>query len=225
MLKQTWCVLFLLCCTAIVNAQEVDGPAQALSTPAPGPVNGIFKPGGWSLNVYGGRYDAAYEPQFVGIRNKYGLGIGLSSEFSQVPYLGMDFELMYANRDYDTPVGAPLWGTIDNDTRVQTSALLIGVRAFYPNTASLRGYVSAGFGYFKTRMVVSGTLIGFPGVYEDTDTSIEPYYGLGLAYGFGQWGLSLDLRHFELRGNFSAFKINNANLGGDLLLVGWFYRF
>ncbi|MEJ2360424.1 MAG: hypothetical protein P8Z75_03200 [Gammaproteobacteria bacterium] len=228
MVRQICFVLFLLYTGMNVYAQDKDS-SSAISQPsavsASAPAAGIFKTSGWSVNVYAGRFDAAYEPQFVGIRNKYGLGVGVSGEFAQVPYLGLDMELMFANRDYDTPIGSPLWGTIDNDTRVETSALLFGARAFYPASGPLRGYVSAGLGYFKTRMVVSGTLIGFPGIYEDTDTDIAPYYGLGVAYGFGRWGLSLDLRHFELKGNFSAFNISDANLGGDLLLVGWFYRF
>ena len=101
----------------------------------------------------------------------------------------------------------------------------LGARAFYPANGRLRAYASAGLGNFYTRMVVSGSVFGFPGVYEDEDSSIEPYYGLGIAYRFDHWGVSLDLRHFDMDGNFSGFNINNANLGGDLLLVGWRYSF
>lgn len=140
-------------------------------------VSAIFKPGGFTVSVYGGHYDVSYGPQFVGVRNKYGMGIGLSADFAQIPDLGLDLEFMYTNREYDTPVGAPLWGTIDNDTSVQISAVLAGIRAFYPGRGRLRGYVSAGFGQFQTRMVVAGSVLGFPGIHEETDSSIEPYYG------------------------------------------------
>ncbi|MBI1422336.1 MAG: outer membrane beta-barrel protein [Gammaproteobacteria bacterium] len=195
----------------------------AAADPQPAPTD--FKPEGWSVAVYLGRYDVAEEPQFVGVRNKYGLGVGLNTEFSRYPNLGLDLELFFINRDYDTPVGPPLWGVIDNDTSVQTTAFLVGARAFYPASGRFRVYVSGGLGYFQTRMVVSGSVFGFPGVYEDEDSGIEPYYGLGLAYRFEHWGVSLDLRHFDMDGNFSGFNINNANLGGDLLLVGWRYTF
>ncbi len=201
------------------SSTEGSGTSPAVNLAA------VFKPGAWSVSVYAGRYDVAEEPQFVGIRNKYGLGLGLGAEFANHPYLGLDLELMFANRDYDTPVGAPLWGVIDNDTSVQTDAFLVGLRAFYPANRPVRGYVSAGLGYFRTRMVVSGSVLGFPGTYEDSDSRIEPYYGVGMNFMFSNWGLSVDLRHFDLKGSFSGFGISNANLGGDLLLVGWRYIF
>jgi hypothetical protein len=222
-------VILLLSCWLNAAAEE-SKPSSSTSANVQTPVSdtmgsAIFKPDGWSFSVYAGRYDVAEEPQFVGIRNKYGLGIGLSAEFAKYPNLGLDLELMFANRDYDTPIGPPLWGVIDNDTRVETDALLIGARAFYPANRPLRAYVSAGFGYFRTRMVVSGSVFGFPGLYEDSDSSLEPYYGMGINYMFANWGLSVDLRHFDLKGYFGSFGISNANLGGDLLLVGWKYTF
>ena len=42
---------------------------------------------------------------------------------------------------------------------------------------------------------------------------------------FGKWGLGLDYRHFRLEGSFSGFDINNADIGGDLLLVGVKFSF
>jgi len=186
---------------------------------------GIFSFSEWRLAVYAGRYDVDDEPQFIGVRNKYGFGVGLSGVLREYPNLALDFEIQSVNRDYDTPLGPPLWGVIDNDTSVQTSALLVGARAFYPSSGRLNAYISAGMGLFYTRMVVTGSVFGFPGLYEDTDTSLEPYYGLGLSLSFDNWGLSLDMRHFDLKGDFSAFNVSNANLGGDMLLVGWHYKF
>lgn len=185
----------------------------------------FFKPGGWSMSLYGGSYEVTDEPQFVGIRNDYALGLGFSADLNRYPYLGLDFELFYVNRDFDTPVGPPLWGTIDNDTSIQTSAFLVGGRAFYPAKGSLRAYASAGFGYFSTKMIVYGSTLGLPGSYEDTDKSMEFYYGAGIGYMFGKWGLGMDYRHFNLDGSFSGFNISNADLGGDLLLVGLRFTF
>lgn len=229
MLKRFTVLLLTLLCLVDVQSEEA-GSASATpdttQTRAVGKAGAaVFKPGGWSLHVYAGRYDVADEPQFVGIRNKFGLGVGFNAEFAKLPNLGLDLELLFANRDYDTPVGPPLWGVIDNDTSVQTTAFLVGARAFYPATGPLRAYVSAGLGFFRTRMVVTGSVFGFPGIYEDTDDSLEPYYGLGIGYRFSNWGLTLDMRHFDLEGNFQAFNISNANLGGNLVLVGWTYFF
>jgi hypothetical protein len=226
MLKRLAVLLLSVFCWTYVYAEDVKPASSTAATAAPDSTNAaLFKPGGWSFNVYAGRYDVAEEPQFVGIRNKYALGVGVNADLASYPHLGLDLELFFVNRDYDTPVGPPLWGTIDNDTSVQTVAFLVGARAFYPANGHVRAYVSAGLGYFQTRMVVSGSVFGFPGIYEDTDSSLEPYFGAGVGYVFGAWGLSVDLRHFTLDGNFSGFNISNANLGGDLLLVGWKYTF
>jgi hypothetical protein len=116
-------------------------------------------------------------------------------------------------------------GTIDNETSIQTSAFLVGGRAFYPAEGPFRAYASAGVGYFSTKMVVYGSTLGLPGSYEDTDKSVEFYYGTGLSYMFGKWGLSLDYRHFNLDGSFDGFIISNADLGGDLFLVGLRFYF
>jgi hypothetical protein len=205
---------------ASIPDQVPEETPQASSTTVP-----FFKPGSWRTTIYGGAYEVAEEPQFVGVRNDYALGLGMSGELSRYAYLGLDFEYFYVNRDYDTPVGPPLWGTIDNDTSIQTNAFLVGGRAFYPAEGPFRIYASAGIGYFHTTMVVYGSTLGLPGSYEDTDMSMEFYYGAGLSYMFGKWGLGLDYRHFSLEGSFSGFDINNADIGGDLLLVGVKFSF
>jgi len=215
MMLKTRIRLLLLCFIAFSRAAWADDAGE----------QGIFRISDWRLAVYAGRYNVADEPQFTGVRNKYGFGVGLSGVLRKYPNLALDFEIQSVNRDYDTPLGPPLWGVIDNDTSVQTSALLFGARAFYPASGRLNAYISGGLGLFYTRMVVTGSVFGFPGLYEDTDSSLAPYYGLGLSFSFDNWGLSLDMRHFDLKGNFSAFNINNANLGGDMLLVGWHYKF
>lgn len=202
-----------------VYAQE-DIPPASVSTS-----DMFFKPGYFFLSFYGGGFSPTDEPQFVDIRHRYTLGAGISADLAQYPHWALDLELFFINRDYDTPLGPLAWGSIDDDTSVQTNAALFGGRAFYPLEGPFRAYASAGLGYFKTRMVVYGSLFGFPGSYEDTDTRLELYYGAGLSYRFGSWGLSLDYRHFNLKGSFSAFEVQNANLGGDALLAGWSYAF
>lgn len=185
----------------------------------------FFKPGGWNTTFYAGAYEVADESQFVGVRNDYVLGLGVSADLANYAYLALDFEYFYVNRDYDTPIGPPLWGTIDNDTSIQTNAFLVGGRAFYPAEGPFRLYASAGIGYFYTKMIVYGSTLGVPGSYDDTDMSMEFYYGAGLGYMFGKWGLGLDYRHFNLDGSFSGFNISNADVGGDVYLVGIRFTF
>lgn len=222
-------ILFLALYTVTLSAEESTDPknhpepeSETSSTTYKAP---FFKPGSWSITFYGGKYEVAEEPQFVGIRNDYALGVGASAELNQYPYLGLDFEYFYVNRDYDTPVGPPLFGTIDNDTSVQTNAFLVGGRAFYPAQGPFRIYASAGLGYFHTTMIVYGSTLGLPGSYEEKDMSMEFYYGVGIGYMFGKWGLGFDYRHFNLDGSFSGFDISNADLGGDLLMAGLRFSF
>lgn len=222
-------ILLIALYSVQLNAEESIDPkedpesqAETSSTASKVP---FFKPGSWLFILYGGKYEVAEEPQFVGIRNDYSLGMGASADLNNYPYLGLDFELFYVNRDYDTPVGPPLFGTIDNDTSIQTTAFLLGGRAFYPAQGPFRIYASAGLGYFHTTMVVYGSTLGLPGSYEDKDMSMEFYYGAGIRYMFGKWGLGFDYRHFNLDGSFSGFDISNADLGGDLLMAGLRFSF
>jgi len=219
-------IVFLLAtlCWLEAGAQDETSSVHEAETPkeatAEESSTSFFKPGGWSTILYGGAYEVADETQFEGVRNDYVLGLGVRANLANYAYLGLDFEYFYVNRDYDTPIGPPLWGTIDNDTSIQTNAFLVGGRAYYPAVGPFRIYASAGIGYFYTKMVVYGSTLGLPGSYEDTDMSMEFYYGAGISYMFGKWGLGLDYRHFNLDGSFSDFNISNAELGGDLLLVG-----
>jgi hypothetical protein len=222
-------ILLIVLYSVTLRAEESTDPTEAPESQAETSRSTskapFFKPGSWSVTLYGGKYEVAEEPQFVGIRNDYALGVGASADLNQYPYLGLDFEYFYVNRDYDTPVGPPLFGTIDNDTSVQTNAFLVGGRAFYPAQGPFRIYGSAGIGYFHTRMVVYGSTLGLPGSYEEKDMSMEFYYGAGIGYMFGKWGLGLDYRHFNLEGSFGGFDISNADLGGDLFMVGLRFSF
>ena len=122
--------------------------------------NLFFTPKSFTVNVYGGNFKIDEEPQLVNTHNKYALGFGLSGEINKFSNIGFDLELISVNRDYDTPLGPPLFGTIDKSTRVETTAMLLGGKLFVPKTGPLTAYVSAGLGYFLTKMRVSGTIIG-----------------------------------------------------------------
>lgn len=177
------------------------------------------------LSGYVGQFDANPEPQFIGAHNEYSLGVVLGIDLRSTPYLGFDLELVSTNQDYDTPVASPHWGTLDNDTSVQSTGILFGIRGFVPASRAFRLYGVGGIGFYSTSMQVEGTLFGFPGVYEEDDQSVEFYYGAGLSYRFEHWILSIDYRNINLRGDFSAFGINDADLGGEIFALGLGYNF
>lgn len=184
----------------------------------------FIKPGDFRVSIYAGNNRAVDEPQFVNMRNEYAFGFGLSVDLNRTPYLGFDLELIDANRNYDTPIKV-LWGSLDQSTRVETTSVLFGLRAFYPQSGPFRAYASVGLGYFRTRMVVYGSLFGFPAYHDEYDYSFEPYQGAGISYDFGNWGLSANYRHYIVKGSFADFHISNANLGSDVYLLGWHFRF
>jgi len=181
--------------------------------------------GNLQFTVYGGSFESNPEAQLVGVRNEYGLGVILGIDFPNVSYLGLDMELLGVNRDFDTPISPPFLGTLDNDTTVETAGLLVGARLFYPVTQSIHVYGVGGVGYYRTKLRVTGTLLGLPGVYEEDDTSFEYYYGAGVSYDFATWTLGLHYRHVNLNGDFGGFQISNADLGGDLLALGFGFRY
>lgn len=204
--------------TPPVEASTADASTKEGSDITPVP---FFKPGHFLLNIYLGNFKPDEEPQFANIRNDYAIGAGISAELDRHPHFALDLELFFINRDYDTSIGPPLWGSLSDHTSVETDAVLAGGRAFYPASGPLRVYASAGLGYFRTKMVVYGSLFGFPGSQEDTSSTLSFYYGAGIGYLFGKWGLGLDYRHLDFDGSFGSFNIDDANLGGDAYLLRW----
>lgn len=213
------CLFVVLCGAAFaqqVTAREAD-PAATKSA------DNVLNHG--TLAFYLGTFDADAEPRFVGLRNDFVLGIGYLTELPGLANLGLDFELFSVNRDFDTPVAPPFLGTLDNDTHLETGALLVGLRLFYPADTALRLYAVGGFGYFTSTMSTTGTLYGLSGVYVDDDDSFDSYYGAGMVYRFGRWRLALDYRRFDLRGDFHDFELVNVDIGGDVLTLSLGYQF
>jgi opacity protein-like surface antigen len=184
----------------------------------------FFKPDSMRFTFYAGNFDQNPESQFIGARNTYGYGLNVSADLNAYPFLGLDFELLGTNQDYDTPVSDP-FASLDNDTSVQTAGLLVGLRAFYPVNSKFRIYGVAGLGFYYVNMMVTGSVFGFPGTYEDEDRSTEFYYGAGASYLFDNWIVSIDYRKVNLEGSFAGFGISNADLGGEIMALGIGYQF
>jgi hypothetical protein len=225
-------VILLYCVWAFsinISAQEaqnnqIDSEGVAISDTSTDS-DPFFRPGGIRAAFYLGAFKSADEPQFKGLRAQYSLGAGLSADLNKIPYLALDLEFFGFHREFDTTVNAPLFGTIDNDMSADTFAMLFGARAFYPVESSFRIYACAGFGYFKTTLLATGSTLGLPGNMEESSSSLELYYGAGISYNFNPWALSLDYRRVNLDASFGSFYVDNADLGGDALMIGFSYSF
>lgn len=229
MIKHIIITLLVAMCWQVASAQDEDFATpdsdEALETAGNTSITDFFKPGGWSADFYIGSYESSDEPQFTNLRADFSIGVGLSVDLNSYSHLGLDIELFDGKREFDTPVRPGPLSSIDNDTKIITTAFLAGVRAFFPAEGSLRMYASTGLGFFSTRMVVYGSVFGLPASMEDTERNMGLYYGAGFSYMFGNWGLSLNYRHFNLDGSFGSFNVTNVDLGGDLLLAGLRYDF
>lgn len=214
-------LVFLL---ALSVVSEVAIPAPVVADSAQGdPIADGSGDGGYEFFAYGGSLLVAHESQLSGVGNPYSLGLGFSTDLARPRYTALDLELLALSREFDTPIAGSYWGTIDNKTHIDTISFRLGARLFYPERSPLSVYASGGLGYYKTTMRVSGTLLGIPGSYEESDTSWQPYYGAGIRYHFSDWSLGFDYRHTELKGDFPDFGITDADIGGDsyMLGVGW----
>ena len=229
MLRNIIIILYASAFCADIDAQEMRDSEinpDAAQDENKAPVDeSFFRQAGKQTTFYLGRFEAAEEPQFRGVRAQYTFGLGVSAELAQYPNLALDLELFDFHREFDTTVQAPLLSTINNDTSADTLALLFGARAFYPASSSFRAYVSAGLGYFNTRLVVTGSTFGLPGTMEQSSSSLDIYYGAGISYSLDKWGIGLDYRRVDIEGSFSDFYIDDADLGGDALLLGVRYHF
>lgn len=219
-----WRGVWLVTAMAVASVAMAQDDTESLAAE---PVSNPFsiRQGSAQIVFYAGAYEIASEPQFEGVGNSYSLGLGATAELVHSPHVAMDLEFHSLHREFDTPVAAPFLGTIDNDTNIDTSALLFGGRLFYPAHGPVRVYASGGFGYFRTTMSVNGSVLGIPGSYEESDSAVDLYYGAGLRFYADTWSLGVDYRRFDLESSFNDFGIRNADIGGESYLIGIGWRF
>ena len=216
-------VVVLLFTVMIIVEASADNSAESSSTPgapAESADSGIFATDNLAFRLYGGNFVAESDPQFINMRNQYALGFGFSAGIGNMPGLAMDVEYFFVNRDYDTQLPSPPFGTIDNDTSIETDALLVGGRLIYPPGNRLGVYLAAGFGLFRNKLETFGSTIGFPGELSQENMSIDIYYGAGIEFRYSSWIMSFDYRHLDLDGSFSDFQVTDADIGGDILVIG-----
>jgi hypothetical protein len=172
-----------------------------------------------AIHLFAGTYESNEEAQLVGIRNDLVLGMSASSRFTRYPFLGIDTEVFYISREFDTPVSSPPYITFDNDTKAETYAMLFGGRITLPANGIVRVYGSGGLGLFSTSITVTDETITYLNITDD-DFELNMYYGAGVQLWFKTWTLSVDYRHFEIDGDFGDLQLQSADLGGDVLTLG-----
>lgn len=212
--------LFAFLSSLVTVTVEADGPAPGKSLQQEDQVSSFFMMNNLAFRLYGGNFVAESDPQFVNMRNQYTLGLGFSAGIGNRPNLALDVEYFFSNRDYDTQLPPLPFSVMSNDTSLETNALLIGGRGIYPADGLIRAYAVGGLGLFKTTIETFGSTFGLPGKMTQDDTDLNIYYGAGIELRNRKWVLSFDYRHFNLSASFSDFQVQDADIGGDILVIG-----
>ena len=174
-------------------------------------------------NLYLGTLNADEEPGVLqGPSSNIAIGVARSDQSHKYPYLAFDLELWLLKSEYANTLPPPLFISPNNEMELETLSLSIGARLLYPYDPPYQFYISGGYGYFHSRMRVYANISGTPGSYEDSSASFAPYIGAGLNYQLNhRQTLEIFYRKWSPDGDFSAFAIPKANLGGSTVGIGF----
>lgn len=171
-----------------------------------------------AVRLYVGSFNADGNPgKLEDERHNFTLGIGGSFNLPKTDHLSFDLEFWMTQREYDTTVQAPLFGTIDDRMTLNTMAVLLGVRGFYPADSRFRIYGTGGLGMFFSKLTATGQQLGFPGEIEDKDQSMGLHAGGGAEMDLGDWIIGVDYRRWFVKGSFDKFGASNVDIGGDFI--------
>jgi hypothetical protein len=148
----------------------------------------------------------------------FGVGAHLFPK-EKISYL---MEIFSLQRDYDMPASSPAapFATTFDGFSLDTRALLLGVRATFPNDQILRLHATGGIGFFNSELAVKATSWGFPVEKRASDYALGWHAGMGIDAIVNDWIFGVEFRHWFVDGNFGndfeAFGIDDVNLGGGL---------
>ena len=190
----------------------LDVPQNLIPTPDP-PL---------ALRLHLGYFDGEnVSKQLTGENGNSALGVGVYLyPKERISYL---LEIFAIHRDYDMPASSPTppFATTFDGISLDTRALLVGVRASFPDDQVLRLHATGGAGFFNSELAVKATTFGFPVEKRASDYALGLHAGVGIdAIAPNNWVIGVGYRHWYVNGNFDndfeAFGIDDVNLGGGL---------
>jgi len=171
------------------------------------------------ISIAVGSFAPSNDPQLTGQENGYSIGAGVAWPIKKHPNVSANLSFLGITRRIDTPVSAPVFGTISGTTDVTTISMLVGIKASWPTNENFRIGLNGGVGYFSTRLSATGTLLGIPGTYEERDNALGIYYGAGAQYTADNLTYGLEYRRIDLKGTFSDFGLKDLDIGGGAVLL------
>ncbi len=198
---------FLLLLSAAAAAEPAAEPATAASTPA------------IDFVVFGASFAPDADPaQLANGVDCFTWGFEFAGGLDRHLALGVMFTDV--EQRFDTPaVDWPGLGAYDDRMNASTAGLDLSALVPWP-TGLLEPYLRAGFGIHRTKLQISGQVLGLPQQLEETDTGIGALAGLGLVVRLGRWRIHGEVRQTWLGGDLPLYGGGDVQLGGRMLVFG-----
>ena len=180
----------------------------------------------WQLYFYLGDYHAeSARNKLESPGSEFAFGIGGLFDYSK--YIDWGFDAIAISRDYDTPgtVSGGPFTVVSEDMSMTTLGLTINARLKY--TAGIAEiYAGGGTGLYFSKLVVTGSTLGFVGSHEERSTDVGYFYNYGATFEIAnKHRLGLEYRKVFLDGDFSPVTTEKVDIGGDFLLVNYYVMF
>lgn len=199
----------------LANPVNADEPEQSLIFPEVGQV--YFYLGDFDAETTGN------ELQNPG--SEFAFGMGLLFEHSAHLDWGFDFIVFF--REYDTPpaVSGGSFTVVSDDMGLTTMGMAINTQFDY-TTGIIRLYAGAGAGLYLSKLTLTASTFGFPGTHEERSSGFGYFYHYGVMLRPGNEDyLGVEYRNLLLDANLSPVTVGSVDVGGELVLISYIFKF
>lgn len=199
----------------LIGATATPAAAQGLTLDQADRPTWWFGVGGFSGENAPGRLDSQ--------RSRLAGYLGADHDPAPRWQLGGDILTDSQRYELQTPVAAPLFGTVDGSVDVAAVGLVGAARYPLP-FAGLHWYGGGGAGLYRSRPSVSGSPFGLPGSYDETDTNFGVHAEAGLSLPVSAaTEVGLSLRRLWLRSDVGSATGGSVDIGGRFIFLGLRY--
>ena len=138
--------------------------------------------------------------------------------------VGGEFQVIaHSYRPSATPAG--FFTDPDRDSDVDSGGFAGTVRGFVP-LGSVDMYGGGGLGLYYSQLAITGTTNGVDGIFYETDSGFGYFAMVGADIALArQHRLTVEFRKLWLKADFDKLGGGEVDIGGDILALGYQYRF
>lgn len=177
--------------------------------------------GDWTVGVALGKASPEDDGRLGNRQGELAIALDFGRRASESFEWGVDFH--YYGQEVDTPTHlvAPLFGSLDRRASISTTGVS-GTAKWVAGNSGGQVFVGGGLGLFRSQMVVTGGVFGFPAERKDTSMGL----GLQLLAGASLHTerdtlLGLEWRYLMLDANFGELTRGSVDVGGMSLMLSW----